>query len=93
MRLRYTGADESRDIAVRGGLIVCPRMKWIDVTAEAEANGIAPGHAEVVARDIATQDDWQLESTVKAARTRAKNRAAAEETAQEQAPPEGEEQS
>lgn len=86
MKIRYTGPDESRDLAVRGGVIVCPRMKWVDVTKEAAATGIAEGHAEVVAREVVKQDDWELESVVKAKRTRAKN--AAEKAQAEPAEPE-----
>lgn len=61
MRLRYTGSDEARDLAVRGGVIVCPRGKWVDVEKEAAASGIPVEHAEIVARSVAELPDWELE--------------------------------
>lgn len=67
MRLRYTGSDEARDLAVRGGVIVCPRGKWVDVEKEAEASGIPVEHALVVASEVAQQDDWESDSKSKAA--------------------------
>lgn len=86
MRVRYTGPDDARDLAVAGGVIVCPRMKWVDVTKTAADTGIAEGHAEIVAREIVKQPDWELESVVKAVRTRKKNAAAAAEVTPEVVP-------
>lgn len=75
MRIRYIGDDDARDLAVAGGLIHCPRMKWVDVAKVAAETGIAEGHAEIVARDVVQQPDWETETVAKAKRTRAKNAA------------------
>lgn len=80
MKIRYVGNDESRDVPYAGGVLVCPRMKWVDVDKAADESGVAPEHLLTVAREIVKQPDWELESVVKATRTRAKNRAAADDT-------------
>lgn len=75
-RLRYVGPDkDGRSVPLSGGSILCPRMQWVDLVAEAEAAHIRREHAEIVARDLVTQDDWESETPKKAARTRAKNAA------------------
>lgn len=81
MRYRYTGPDQSRDLAVSGGVIPFARMQWVDPVKVAEETGIDPRHLEIVLRGLG--EDWQAEGPVKAARTR-KRRAA------EQAPDETE---
>ena len=72
MRIRYSGDAEAKNLAVPGGLIECPRMEWVDVEAEAERLGIPVEHAQIAARGVVKQDEWQLEGAVKAARTRKK---------------------
>lgn len=70
MRLRYIGPDEARDVALPGGFIRCPRMKWVDFVAEAEQAHIPAEHAQVIARALIGEPDWESESHKKAARTR-----------------------
>lgn len=60
MRIKYSGSDESRDLAVRGGCIVCPRGQWVDVEKEAAKVGIDVAHAVIVARSV-DGDDWEID--------------------------------
>lgn len=76
MRYRYTGDDQSRDLAVSGGVIPFPRMQWVDPVKVAEQTGIDPRHLEIVLCGLG--EDWQAEGPVKAARTRKRNQAAQE---------------
>lgn len=64
MRIRYRGSDESRDLAVPGGLIACPRNQWVDITKTAAETGIAEGHAEIVALALAPPD-WEVDDGTK----------------------------
>ena len=61
MRIRYTGSDDARDLAVAGGVLVCTRGQWVDVTRTAQETGIAAGHAEIVARSVAELPDWEFD--------------------------------
>ena len=80
-RLRYSGDDkDGRLVPLSGGAILCPRMKWVDLVAEAARHGIREEHAQIVATDLVTQADWESETPVKAARTRKQNAAEAETT-------------
>ncbi len=73
-RLRYIGPDkDGRMVPLSGGAIHAPRMKWIDLVAEAEANHIRPEHAQVAHQSLITHPDWEAEAPVKAARTRKKH--------------------
>lgn len=58
--VRYVGPDEAREVPLPEGQYVLPRLEWVDLPAEA-------------ARSLAKQDDFELEATKKAAKTRAAN--------------------
>lgn len=85
MRVRYAGEAEAKDLAVPGGFIHFPRMEWVDIEAEAERLGIPVEHAQIAARGVVKQDDWQLEGAVKAAKTRKRNAADADDDTPEEA--------
>lgn len=61
MRIKWNGADEARDLAYPGGVVVCPRGKWVDVDKEAAAAGVAPEHLLIVARSVAGPD-WEFDA-------------------------------
>lgn len=68
MKIKYSGADDSRDLAVRGGFIVCPRGEWVDVEEAAASTGIPVDHAVIVAREVVKQDDWESDESKKTAK-------------------------
>ena len=72
-RVRYTGPDPARLVALPGGSIRCERMRWVDLETEAAKAGIGAHHIPIVQRGLLIQDDWQGEGPVKAARTRKAN--------------------
>lgn len=77
MRLRYTGTDDARDLALSSGFITFPRGEWIDIEEAAEKGGLRIEHALITARDVAEQDDWELEGKPsKPRKAAAKKRAA-----------------
>lgn len=80
-RIRYVGTSAARDVPLSGGVIVVPRMKWVDLVKEAAAAGIREEHAQIVARDLAGHPDWESEPHKKAAKTRAADAADDEEQA------------
>lgn len=74
MRIRYVGDHKAgKYVPLSGGSILCPRMKWVDLVAEAERLHIRTEHAEIAMRDLASQDEWESEPHQKAAKTRAEN--------------------
>lgn len=79
-RLRYIGDDkDGKIVPLSGGAIECPRMKWVDLVAEAEKNHVRPEHAQVAHQSLITLPDWEAEAPKKAAKTRAANAAETEE--------------
>lgn len=80
-RIRYVGDAKAKDVPLSGGSVTCPRMKWVDLVAEAKKAHIREEHAEIVARDLVKQDDWESEPHQRAAKTRAANAADDEEQA------------
>jgi hypothetical protein len=84
-RYRYTGPDESRDLALSGGVITFPRMKWVDPARAADEAGIdnADAHLEIALRGLGP--DFEPEGPKKAARTR-KARTKAEQPDEPPAP-------
>lgn len=79
MRYRYTGPDEVRELAIPGAFIQFPRMKWVDPASAAQEAGVDPRHLEVILPNLG--EDWQAEGPVKAARTRKRNAAEADQQA------------
>jgi hypothetical protein len=73
MRIRYVGDDAGRLVPLpEGDTVHVDRREWLDTT---------PEHA----RSLAQSDEWELETVVKAKRTRAAN-AKAEEASPEPEP-------
>lgn len=70
-RYRYVGPDASRMLALSGGGIEFPRMKWVDPEKAAEDAGIPVHHVAIAVAGLG--DDFEREGPVKAARTRRKN--------------------
>lgn len=82
-RYRYVGPDASRILALPGGGIEFPRMKWVDPEKATEDAHIGLHHLPIVLAGLG--DDFEREGPVKAARTRRKNAEAdaSDETAPE----------
>lgn len=59
MKVRYTGDDEARDLALSGGFIVFPRMQWVDIEEAAEEAGIAAHHLKLAVKGLGP--DWETE--------------------------------
>ncbi len=71
-RIRWTG-DGDRELAIPGGCLPFPRMKWQDPVQLAEAAHIDPRHLVPVLAGLG--EGWEREGPVKAARTRKQNAA------------------
>ncbi len=74
-RVRYSGPDPVRWVAMPGGTIECQRMKWVDLEARAAEAGIGAHHIPIIQAGLLIQEDWEPEGLAKAARTRRKNAA------------------
>lgn len=75
-RIRYVGEHkDGKYVPMSGGAVLCPRMKWVDLVAEAEKAYIRVEHAEIATRSLAALPDWESEPHKKAAKTRAENAA------------------
>lgn len=81
-RIRYVGPAAAKDVPLSGGFVHFERMKWVDPFAAADAAHIRREHVEIAVRDLITQDDWESEPHQKAAKTRAKQAAEANEPAE-----------
>lgn len=68
MNIRYIGPDPSRDLAMPGGVITCPRREWIDLEAEAAASQIGGHHLPIVVNGLLDHPDWEIEGAPKAPR-------------------------
>jgi hypothetical protein len=77
-RYRYTGPDASRLLAFPGGSVEFPRLKWVDPEKALDDAHIGLHHLPVVLAGLG--DDWEREGPKKAARTRARNTAEADDT-------------
>ena len=68
-RIRYTGPDEARVVALPGGGITFDRMKWLDLEAEAAKHGIGAHHIPIVQRGLLIGDDWEAETRTRKTKT------------------------
>lgn len=67
MNVRYCGESDAQLVPLPDGdTVEVPRMEWVDLPAE-------------LARGLAHRDDWELEASKKAAKSRAANAADTEE--------------
>lgn len=71
-RIRWTGEGDV-ELAIPGGSLQFPRMKWQDPVKLAEEAHIDPRHLDPVLSNLGAQ--WEREGPVKAARTRKQNAA------------------
>jgi hypothetical protein len=85
-RYRYTGPDASRLLALPGGFIEFPRMRWVDPHKACEDALIPVHHLEVVLPGLG--EEFEREGPVKAARTRRKHAEEATGPAAEEEAPE-----
>lgn len=73
MRIRYTGSDDARDIALDGEFLAAERMTWVDVPLD-------------VARSLLDQGGWEAEAPRKAAATRRRHASEADDSTVDEQP-------
>lgn len=59
MRIRYSGSDDARDLAIPGGCIQFKRGEWVDLTAACTAAAIPLHHLDVIVPNLGP--DWEIE--------------------------------
>lgn len=81
-RLRYIGEEkDGKVVPLSGGSVEFPRMKWVDIVAEAVKNHVREEHAQIAYRSLITLPDWEAEAPKLAAKTKAAKTAETEEQA------------
>lgn len=81
MRVRFTGDDESRDLAISGACLVFPRGKWLDPEQLAAEANVPVEHLAIVVRGLGP--GWEIDE--KPPRTREAKTTTPDEGDKEQA--------